>query len=264
MSKKRKRSRPQDRGKMRRLRQQLDEAEQWILRQKYDRVLDICERILDEAPPGPIRADALEYLAHALIMTKRFDESYAALSELVKLRPKSAYVWYNKSMAAVFSGRSGQALRDIRRAQSLEGKGEMAEEYAERRAFLEKVVQEELASRGPDFTLDQLIEQQEMFRRGMRLFQAGQWQEAEAIFRQVIAMSDCLPAPQNNLGVCLLMQGRFDEAEAAFRRALELDPDYQIARKHLKQLDKARKSGEIPRVEIHDPYRDVKIENRFI
>jgi len=70
--------------------------------------------------------------------------------------------------------------------------------------------------------------------------------------------------PQNSLGVCLLMQRRFDEAEAAFRRALEIDPDYKLARKQLKQLKKIRQTGKLPQIAVSDPYREAKITTHFI
>jgi len=265
VSKKRKRTSVTRRHQARELRRQLDEAEAGLRRGKYEHVLALCEDILAHPDArGAIRADALEYMAHALIMLKRFEEAYQALSEAIKIRPKEAHLWYNRSMTGLFTTRSVQALRDIRRAQSLEGKGEMAEAYAEQRKFIEEAVQSELKLRGPDFTLEQLDQQQSLYRQAMTLFEAGQWQEAEELFRQVIAMGDCLPQPHNNLGICLLMQGRFDEAEAEFHRALEIDPKYKLARQQLKQLKKIRKTGQIPNVAVTNPFQKAKISAKFI
>ena len=52
----------------------------------------------------------------------------------------------------------------------------------------------EMALRGPDFTLDQLIEQEDLFQNGLQL------KEAEQAFQASIAMGDCLPQPGGNLG----------------------------------------------------------------
>ena len=81
------------------------------------------------------------------------------------------------------------------------------------------------ALRGPHFTFDQLIAQEELFQQAVQMMAQHRWAEAEPIFRQSIAMGDVLPQPWGNLGICLLMQRQFDAAEAALRRALEIDPE---------------------------------------
>ena len=265
MSKKRKHPSQKARDNARKIRQQLNVAERQLLARNYPQVVSLCQNILGATlPKSRQRADALEYLSHAYVMLKRFEEAYDALSEVVTITPDEAYIWYDKSVVALYSGRSGQALLDIKRAQALEGKEDMAEEYAQKLAFIENIVKQERELRGPDFTLAQLIEQQELFRKAMDVFDAGDWVEAEGLFRQVIAMGDCVSQPQNNLGVCLLMQGRFDGAEAAFKQALEIEPGYKLARQHLKQLKKTKKTGELPQVVTNRPFKDAKITSRFV
>lgn len=56
----------------------------------------------------------------------------------------------------------------------------------------------------------------------------GKLKQAEAAFRQVMALNDP-PAAHFNLGVALLRQGRDEEGVAALRRYLELDPGSQRA-----------------------------------
>jgi hypothetical protein len=43
-----------------------------------------------------------------------------------------------------------------------------------------------LKLRGPDFTLDQLIEQEDLFQDGLQLMEAGEWEEAEQAFQASI------------------------------------------------------------------------------
>jgi Tfp pilus assembly protein PilF len=118
--------------------------------------------------------------------------------------------------------------------------------------------------RGKDFTLDQLIEQQELFQRGNQLCGQDKWKEAEAAFRKSIEMSDCLPQPWGNLGICLVMQYRFDEAEQAYRHALQIDPRYRLAKENLKSLDYWRsRPDQKPRYQITSPFQDVKANITF-
>ena len=122
------------------------------------------------------------------------------------------------------------------------------------------LAKESMKSRGPDFTLDQLIEQEDLFQQGLKLMETGKWDEAEQAFQASIAMSDCLPQPWGNLGICLMMQERYDEAEAALKRALVIDRRYTIAKNNLKLLAEARRTGPPKIVGINEPFRNSKMK----
>jgi tetratricopeptide (TPR) repeat protein len=109
--------------------------------------------------------------------------------------------------------------------------------------------------RGPNFTLDQLIEQEDHFQRGLELMQVGKWEEAGQAFQVAIAMGDCLPQPWGNLGMCFIMQERYDEAEAALKRALVIDPKYAVAKQNLAALPETRRKGPPKVFGITDPFR---------
>ena len=128
----------------------------------------------------------------------------------------------------------------------------------ERIEFTEHAAREECALRGPGFTLEQLIEQEESGQRGVTLMEQEAWSDAEKRFREVIAMGDVLPQPWGNLGICLLMQQRYDEAEEALKRALEIDAKYELAQANLAMLERARSGGIAPRVVTSDPFANAK------
>ena len=222
----------------------LNKASEQLIRADYAGVVQTCQRILRYAPTASIeRVDALHYLGVAHSMLQDFDQAYEALSEALTLRPNDPDLWYNRGLASRFTTRSGQALRDHERAVELGSIHELRDKFVEALDFSRKLAQASLELRGPNFALDQLIEQEELFQQGLKLMANHKWSEAEAIFRRVIAMGDCLPQPWANLAGSLLMQKRYDEAEAAWKRALEIDPDYELARVNLALLPETRRQG---------------------
>lgn len=241
-------------------------ATQQMMRKDYDGALRTCKRIFQYVPKkDKVTAEVLGMVGAVYAMQKEFEGSYQTLTQAIEINPDDAVLFYNRGLAALYTSRTGQALLDLEQAVLLEGQGKMTAEIQEKAVFARKVAASELVLRGKDFTLAQLTEQQELFQRGNRLSGQGKWQEAEECFRKSIAMGDCLPQPQGNLGICLAMQKRFNEAEAAYKRALEIDPGYERAKENMKNLAYMRAHpDEKPEYEITTPFQDAKTGITFV
>ena len=238
----------------------LSQAQSRLQAGDHKGVIEDCLGLLEMLPAkSTLRADTLGCIAGAYTMLKRFAEAYAVLSEAVAITPKDPILWYNRSLASLYTSRFGQALRDVERAVSLNRDEAMDERFAEQLVFTGKVAEQNRALRGPGFTLDQLIEQQEAFALAMKARGAQRWVDAEQGFRHVIEMADCLPQPWGSLGNSLLMQHRFDEAEEALQRALSHDPEYELARSNLAKLGDIRTSGQLPRFGVTRPFSAAQI-----
>lgn len=206
-----------------------------------------------------LRAEALELLGTALGRLNKFEASYQRFSEALAIHPDDFHLLYNRGISARLTFRSGQSLLDLQKAASLVSGEAMADKVARGLKTAEEIVRSNLEMRGADFTLENLVEQQECFAQGNNLSEKGKWQDAESLFRKVIALADCLPQPWGNLGICLLMQQRFDEAEEAFQRALEIDPEYARAKENQALLTLARENPDIqPGFAITSPFDDLK------
>jgi tetratricopeptide (TPR) repeat protein len=233
--------------------------ERQIVQGDYMEAIVNCERLLKFLPlHGQLRTDVLFQLGVACSMIQDYPRSYEIFTEVLVLEPDKAEVWYNRSMSSRFTSRFGRALQDIERAVELNTRAELAEQLDEALKFSRELAEDSIKLRGPDFTVDQLIEQEDLFQQGMKSMQAGKWSEAEQAFKASIAMGDCLPQPQGNLGICLLMQERYDEAEAALNRALAIDPTYSIAKNNLALLAESRRTGPPNIMGISDPFRNMK------
>jgi tetratricopeptide (TPR) repeat protein len=207
-----------------------------------------------------MRADMLDQMGTAHAMLQNFPQSYAAYTEALSLDPNNAGLWLNRGMASRFTSRFGRSLRDFERAKELNTRPELTKQIEKEIKFARELAEKSIKLRGPNFTLDQLIEQEDLFQQGLELMEKGQWEEAGQAFQASIAMGDCLPQPWGNLGGCLLMQERYDEAEVALRHALAIDPKYSLAKNNLAALPQIRRTGPPKMIGITEPFKDSKLK----
>ena len=232
-----------------------------ILHGNYTEAVTNCERLLNYLPPNaPQRVDALEKLGIAQGMLQNFAQSFDAYTEALALNPNNAELWYNRSTASGFTLRFGQALRDIERAIELNTRSELNGKLAEGLEFNQMMAEKSIKLRGPNFTVDQLIEQENLFQRGLKSMETAEWEEAAQAFQASIALGDCLPQPWGNLGICFMMQERYDEAEAALKRALVIDPKYTIAKQNLAALPETRRKGPPEMIALNEPFKNSKLK----
>jgi tetratricopeptide (TPR) repeat protein len=232
-----------------------------IQEEDFEDALVGCKSLLGYLPQRDIRrAEVLNLLGIAQGALQNFPEAFAAASESLELNPRDAYTWYNRGQASLFTMRFGQAYKDYLRASELNTEPDLVPQIEKALEFSREMVEKSCKLRGEGFTLEQLIEQENLFQRGLKLIEAQRWSEGEEAFRASIALGDCLPQPWGNLATCLLMQEHFDEAEAAWKRALEIDSTYDLAQQNLKLLPKFRKEGAPSYFQVRDPMKEAKIK----
>ncbi|MEO0414578.1 MAG: tetratricopeptide repeat protein [Verrucomicrobiota bacterium] len=74
---------------------------------------------------------------------------------------------------------------------------------------------------------------------GSSAFARGDVVRAEKLARQALSCSEgCIDEAYFNLGGYLLAQKQYEEARECYLRAIELDPNYDIAKKRLDDLDR--------------------------
>ena len=270
MSKKTKRSKQSHRrlAHSRPLEQQISHAQHQMLQGDFAGAINTCEPLLNLLPrQSSLRVQVLALLGLAHGMLQHYETSYDLFSEALSIDPTNAELWYNHGLASRYTTRLARAVRDFERAVELSGNdtGEMARKFVKELEVSRKAASEAMQAYGVPITLDQYLEQEERFMRGMKMMKASKWQEAEQAFRQMIEMGGHLPQYWGNVGASLAMQHRYDEAEAAFKRALEIDPAYTFARNNLEKLPDIRQAGGPPGMEITElvPKKDLNSSITF-
>ena len=149
-----------------------------IFQGDYAEAIANGERLLSYLPQhSSERADVFAQLGVAHGMLQNYPQSYEAFTEAVKLAPNNAQFWYNRGMASRYTTRIGRSLRDLERAGELQTTNELPD-LDKALKVSRKLVKDSLKMRGPNFTLDQLIEQEDLFQRGLKLMEACKWEEA--------------------------------------------------------------------------------------
>jgi tetratricopeptide (TPR) repeat protein len=236
---------------------QLALIEKQIMQEDYTAAMHTCERLSTYlSQSAPQRAEVLAQLGIAHGMLQNFPQSYEAFTAALALDPKNAQLWHNRCTASRFTMRFGQALRDAERAVELNTRSDMAQRLSDDLQFCRQLAEESVKLRGPAFTVDQLIEQENFFQHGLKCIAMKKWEEGGQAFQRSIALGDCLPQPWGNLGICFSMQERYDEAESAWQHALEIDPEYEMARDNLASLPDFRRTGPPKLVLLNEPFKE--------
>lgn len=234
---------------------------QQIFHGDYAEAIINCQRLLNYLPSFSLmRVDVLDQMGTAYAMLQEFSLSYDAYTQALAIDPKRGELWFNHAMASRYTSRFGRSLRDYERAKELNTTPQLVDKIEKELRFARKLARDSMKLRRPDFTLEQLIEQEDLFQRGLELMLQDKWEDAEKHFKASIEMGDCLPQPWGNLGNCLMMQKRYDEAEAALRRALVIDPKYKIAKNNLAMLPEIRRTGPPKQIGLNDPFKNSKLK----
>ncbi len=137
-----------------------DELSGAIYAHEFKLAKQLAQKILRHVPvasaPGKY---ALEQLGVVFSMLQEFEAAYQTLSKAVSLQPERSDIWYNLSLAACFTTRTAESLSCVEKAAALEPDKSLWDSYTKRLDFMREVVARELALRGPDFTVEQLLEQ---------------------------------------------------------------------------------------------------------
>jgi tetratricopeptide (TPR) repeat protein len=168
-----------------------------------------------------------------LLELKETDPAIDQLSQAVRLDPEQALHRWNLASAAKQADRMGGcylALRDyLQLVDDAEGANDRR---AEARSFV-RAYERMLRGSHPGVPLRDVLRGEELFARAYAALSEGRHLEAAHGFENVLALVPRHYPSWGNLGAAYLALEKTEEAQRCLERALELNPDYAIARHNL-------------------------------
>ncbi|MDQ2713749.1 MAG: hypothetical protein M3Z08_02455 [Chloroflexota bacterium] len=245
------------------LERQISHARHQILQGDFAGTIATCEPLLRALPRhSSLSVEVLSLLGLAHGMLQHYETSYDLFTEAVAINPTNAELWYNHGLACHYTTRVGQAVGDFEQAVALSKNtsGDMARKFATQLVISRQELEQAMQEQGEHITREQFVERETAFMQAMSLTRRGQWQETEQAFRQIIEKGGRLPQYWGNLGISLIMQARYAEAETALKHALDIDPQYALARDNLAKIPEVQRAGGPLGIELRDlsQVQDVK------
>jgi len=184
----------------------------------------------------PSHAEGRSALGVCLLQLGSHDEAMVHLSEASRLEPDEALHAWNLAAAAKQGDRMGGAYLALRDYLKLDDEGDgAAERTKEARSFV-RAYERMLRDSHPGVSLAEYLRGEELFARAYAELTEGHPKQAVVGFEAVLALVPRHYPSWGNLGAAYLALDRKADAQRCLERALELNPEYTIARRNLDLL----------------------------
>jgi tetratricopeptide (TPR) repeat protein len=184
----------------------------------------------------PDQAEGRSALGVCLLQLDDYPGAMGHLHEAARLEPDEPLHRWNLAAAAKQADRLGGAYLALRDYLTLHDDGEGAlERHKEARAFV-RAYERMLRDTHPGVPLNDYLRGEELFARAYAALSEGRADDAVSGFEAVVDLVPRHYPSWGNLGAAYLAAGRRSEAQRCLERALQLNPDYAVARQNLQLL----------------------------
>jgi tetratricopeptide (TPR) repeat protein len=188
------------------------------------------ERFVAQQPDS---AEGRSALGVCLLELDEVDAAIDHLAEAIRLEPAQALHRWNLASAAKQGDRMGGCYLALRDYLALTDDSEGADERrAEAKSFV-RAYERMLRGNHPGVPLRDVLRGEELFARAYAALSEGRPSEAAQGFENVLALVPRHYPSWGNLGAAYLALDRMAEAQRCLERALELNPEYAIAKHNL-------------------------------
>jgi tetratricopeptide (TPR) repeat protein len=188
----------------------------------------------------PGNAEGRSALGVCLLELDEIDAAIDELTEAIRLEPGQALHRWNLASAAKQADRMGGCYLALRDYLALPDDAEgVVERRAEAKSFV-RAYERMLRGNHPGVPLRDVLRGEELFARAYAALSEGRHKEAATGFENVLALVPRHYPSWGNLGAAYLALDRTVEAQRCLERALELNPDYTIAKHNLLLIQAGR------------------------
>jgi tetratricopeptide (TPR) repeat protein len=185
-------------------------------------------------------AEGQSALGVCLLELHEVDRALIHLEWAARLQPHEALHRWNLAAAAKQAERMGGAYLALREYLALPDDAEGAgERQKEARSFV-RAYERMLRESHQGTPLSDVLRGEELFARAYAALSEGRAADAQRGFEEVLELVPRHYPSWGNLGAAYLALEKREEALRCLRRALELNPDYTVARQNLALLEESR------------------------
>jgi tetratricopeptide (TPR) repeat protein len=185
----------------------------------------------------PERADGRSALGVCLLELRDFDGAITELRAAADLEPAEALHRWNVAAACKQADRLGGAYLALRDYLATGDDGTGATERRREAKSFVRAYERMLQDCHPGVELTDYLRGEELFARAYAALVDGRPEEALGGFRAVLDLVPRHYPSWGNLGAAYLALERRSEAAECLNRALELNPEYTVARKNLSLIE---------------------------
>lgn len=158
----------------------------------------------------------------------RHDEAIACFDRSIEIFPHFVEAWFNKASSHQLKLQVGEMYRAYQKVIEL---GDPSEAYVQRAKEINSELREQIRTEY-GLSMHEYLEGMDRFNAAVAAMGKGEWEDALRGFQSMLRIDPNHTQSFGNAGVCLAQLGRVDEAMAAFDKALDLDPEYEPARRN--------------------------------
>jgi|SRR5579871_3169690 len=196
-----------------------------------------ARRLLERAVAAdPADGEALSFLGICCLELDDADAALGYLERAAAVEPEEPLHQWNLAAAAKSADQLCRCYVALMRYLQLPDDLEEARaRRREARGFVREY-ERTITRAHPGVPLGDVVAGEQLFRRAFTAFESGRLDEAIAGFQRVLALVPRHYPSWGNLGAAHFALGRLDEARDCLNRALELNPEYEVARENLQRL----------------------------
>jgi tetratricopeptide (TPR) repeat protein len=186
---------------------------------------------------NPDHAEGQSALGVCLLELDDLEAAIEHLQAAARLEPDEALHRWNLAAAAKQAERMGGAYLALREYLTLHDEGDgAAERQKEAKSFI-RAYERMLRESHPGVPLSDVLRGEELFARAYAALSEGRPEDAQRGFEEVLELVPRHYPSWGNLGAAYLALEKREDAIRCLRRALELNPDYTVARQNLQMIE---------------------------